>query len=285
MWDILLDSVVDSVKIFPFLLITYILMEYLGHKAGKKANALVGRAGRLGPLLGGVLGALPQCGFSAAASNLYACRLISVGTLAAIFLSTSDEMLPVMISQKFPVSVMLQILFSKMLIAVVAGMVIDTAINKKQHKKSGEDDISRLSEHGHCHCKKDIFRSALWHSMQILFFIFCMNLLLNSVIGFIGQKRLAALAAKGSVIGIFLSAFVGLIPNCAASVVITQLYLERIISTGAMMAGLLAGSGVGVLVLFRMNRHVKENIKITAVIYAIGVLAGLVLEAAGISFM
>lgn len=285
MWDILLDSVMDSMKIFPFLLVTYILMEYLEHKAGKKAKTLVKGAGRLGPLLGGVFGIVPQCGFSAAASNLYAGRVITVGTLVAIFLSTSDEMLPIMISEQVPAKVMLGILLSKVLIAVISGILIDAVMCSGKGRKSGENDISHLCEHEHCHCEKGIFRSAFKHSIQILFFIFCVNLLLNGVISVIGEKRLAELAAQGSIAGIFLSALVGLVPNCAASVVITELYLGRIISTGAMMAGLLAGSGVGILVLFRMNRHMKENLLITAVIYVVGVAAGFLFELIGISFL
>lgn len=285
MWDILLDSVMDSMKIFPFLLITYILMEYLEHKAGKKAKMIVQRAGRLGPLFGGIFGIIPQCGFSAAASNLYAGRVITAGTLAAIFLSTSDEMLPIMISKRIPAKVVLGILFSKVLIAVAAGILIDAVIYRKECIRGRESDISHLCEHEHCHCEKGIFRSAFKHSLQILFFIFCMNLLLNCVISVIGEEQLAAFAAKGSIVGIFLAALVGLIPNCAASVVITELYLGQIISTGAMMAGLLAGSGVGILVLFRMNRHLKENLIIMAVIYVVGVAAGFLFEMTGISFL
>jgi hypothetical protein len=284
MWEVLLDTLVDSVKIFPFLLLTYILMEYLEHKTSSRTNHIVGKAGRLGPVIGGIVGAVPQCGFSAAASNLYAGRVITLGTLLAIFLSTSDEMLPVMISEQCSISIIVKILVSKIVIAIIVGLAADALVHYIGHGKQ-EENITHLCEHEHCHCERGIVRSALKHSVQILFFIFCVTLILNSVIAFVGEEQLKAFAARGSVIGIFLAALVGLIPNCAASVVITQLYLEQIISTSAMMAGLLVGSGVGILVLFRMNHHLKENLKIVAIMYVTGVVFGLLFEVAGFSFL
>lgn len=284
MWDVLMDTILDGLKIFPFLLLTYILMEFLEHKAGDKTNQMIQKAGRFGPFVGALLGVVPQCGFSAAASNLYAGRVITLGTLMAIFLSTSDEMLPIMISEQCSVMLILQILLCKVVIAVIIGVVIDALVHHKSHDHH-EDEITHLCEHEHCHCEKGIIRSALKHSLQILFFILCVSFVLNAVIAYVGEAKLAAFAAKGSIIGIFLSALVGLIPNCAASVVITELYLEQIISTGAMMSGLLVGSGIGMLVLFRMNRHIKENIRIVAILYGVGVVCGLLFELTGITFV
>lgn len=284
MWDVLMDTILDGLKIFPFLLLTYILMEFLEHKAGDKTNQMIQKAGRFGPFVGALLGVVPQCGFSAAASNLYAGRVITLGSLMAIFLSTSDEMLPIMISEQCSVTLILQILLCKVVIGVITGVIIDAVWHHKEHDHH-EEEITHLCEHEHCHCEKGIIRSALKHSLQILFFILCVSLVLNAVIAYVGEAKLAAFAAKGSIIGVFLSALVGLIPNCAASVVITELYLEQIISTGAMMSGLLVGSGIGMLVLFRMNRHIKENIRIVAILYGVGVVCGLLFELTGITFV
>lgn len=274
-----------SIGLLPFLFVTYLVMEYIEHKAGKKAEQIVKKSGKCGPLIGGVLGLVPQCGFSAAASNLYAGRIITVGTLLAVFLSTSDEMLPILISAKVEPAVIGKILGMKALIGVVIGFVTDIFLRKKFQRKEEDLKIEHMCEHEHCHCNEGkIAKSALFHTLQIFFFIVVITFVLNLLIELVGEETLAGILSGKPVIGPLLAGIVGLIPNCAASVLITQLYLEGMLGAGAMMAGLLVGAGVGILVLFRVNDDTKENIRITAWLYVIGVLAGIIIEIAGLKF-
>lgn len=276
MIDVILDTLLDVVKLLPFLFLTYLAMEYLEHKTGDKAELLVKKAGRFGPVIGGVLGIVPQCGFSAAASNLYAGRVISLGTLMAIYLSTSDEMLPILISEQVSFWLIVKILLAKAVIGMVAGLIIDFLLRKKGLEQ--HEHIHDICEHEHCHCEKGIFRSALSHTAQITFFILLITFALNLILYFVGEDALANLILSKPVVGPLLASLVGLIPNCAGSVVITQLYLEKVIGIGSAMAGLLTGSGVGLLVLFRVNHNRKENLRILGLLYGIGVLAGIVIE-------
>lgn len=280
----LLHTIEDSIKLLPFLFLTYLVMEYIEHKMGEKSKKIVKNSGKFGPLIGGVLGVFPQCGFSAAAANLYAGRVITVGTLIAIFLSTSDEMLPILISEQVDPMVITKIIGMKLLIGIVAGFVIDAFVkghNHKGHEHDEEMHIHSVCDHDHCHCEEGIFKSACIHTLQIFAFIAIITFALNIGVEAIGEETLASLILNQPVIGPVLSGIVGLIPNCASSVVITQLYLEGMMSTGAMLAGLLVGSGVGVLVLFKENANIKENAKIVALLYAIGVIAGIIIECIG----
>lgn len=281
--DVLFDAIVDSLKLLPFLFLTYLAMEYLEHKTSGHMNQILQKAGHFGPAIGAVLGAFPQCGFSAAAANLYAGRVISVGTLAAVFLSTSDEMLPIFISNQVDALVIVKILGIKVMIGLLAGLLIDFVYHKF-HRVKMHQQIHNLCEHEHCHCEKGIFRSALTHTIQIFFFIFAVSLILNGVLAFWGEDRLRMFALSQSLLSVFVMAAVGMIPNCAASVVVTELYLEGIISTGSMLSGLLMGAGVGILILFRVNQHIKENLTITGVLYLVSVLCGVLIDLAGISF-
>lgn len=276
-------TLLEALKLLPFLFLTYLAMEYLEHKTGEKTKHMVKKAGKWGPVIGGIAGAVPQCGFSAAASNLYAGKVITLGTLMAIFLSTSDEMLPILISAKAPVEVIGGILAIKVAIGVAAGFVIDWVMSrgKKEcdhHHDHEHEHIHELCEHEHCNCEKGIFRSALKHTLQITFFIIVITFVLHLGIEMVGEDVLANLILNKPVLGPVLAGVVGLIPNCASSVVITQLYVEGAMSFGAMMAGLLVGSGVGVLVLFRVNPDRKESMKIIGLLYMIGVLAGILIE-------
>lgn len=297
MLDLIVDALIDSAKLVPFLFLTYLAMEYLEHKTGERARKLIQRPGAAkkghtphrhsvhslaAPVIGGLLGAVPQCGFSAAASNLYAGRIITLGTLLAIYLSTSDEMLPILISEQAPVGMILKILAGKAIIGMAAGLAIDLL----RRKGDGERDpggIHDICEQEHCHCEKGILRSALSHTVKIAFFILIVNLGLNLVLHFLGEDALGNLILNRPLIGPLLAGMVGLIPNCAGSVVITQLYLAGSMGLGAAMAGLLAGSGVGVLVLFRVNHNRRENLKILGLLYAIGVAAGIAMEWIGIA--
>lgn len=292
--DLLIDSLIDSAKLVPFLFLAYLAMEYLEHKAGDSARRLLlgqprdvsGQPARghsirqyLAPAVGGLLGAVPQCGFSAAASNLYAGHVITVGTLLAIYLSTSDEMLPILISAKAPVGTILRLLLTKALIGMIAGFLTDLLWRKG---KADENSIHDICEQEGCHCEKGILRSALSHTVKIALFILAVNLGLNLILHFLGEDALGNLILNRPLLGPLLAGLVGLIPNCAGSVVITQLYLAGSMGTGAAMAGLLTGSGVGLLVLFRVNHDRKENLKILGLLYAIGVTAGILVEWAGI---
>lgn len=282
MLDILLDTIIDSARLIPFLFLTYLVMEYLEHRTAGKAQEVMKKGGRLGPLLGGALGAVPQCGFSAAASNLYAGRVITLGTLIAIYLSTSDEMLPILLSEadRVGVGAILKILALKAVIGIAAGFIIDFVVRPKE---DGQDHIHEMCEHDHCHCKEGagILKSALIHTAQITLFILLISFVLNTALAFLGEDVLRNIILNKPVAGVLLAGLVGLIPNCASSVVLTQLYLEGVMSFAACMSGLLVGAGVGILVLFRANRDKKENSKIVLLLYAIGIAAGLLMELTG----
>ena len=280
MLDVVLDTLVDGVKLLPFLFLTYLAMEYIEHKTTAKTKNTIKKSGKLGPLMGGILGAFPQCGFSTAGSNLYAGRVITLGTLISIYLSTSDEMLPVFLSEKVPMTTILSMIAVKAVIGMVAGFIIDFVIRIR--KSSQEQDftskIGHMCDHDHCHCDKSIVKSALNHTLTIFAFILVISFLLNTAVFFVGEDSIAGIILDRPVLGSILSGIVGLIPNCAASVVITQLYVEGVISIGATMSGLLVGAGAGLIVLFKENRDIKENIKIVALLYAIGVACGIIID-------
>ena len=247
--DALTDTFIDGIKILPFLFVTYVLMEYIEHKAGSKAERFVKKSGRLGPVVGSILGVVPQCGFSAAAANFYAGRIITLGTLISIFLSTSDEMLPILISEKVSPVLIFQILGMKIVIGMIAGFVIDLILHRKG-KEESEMRIEHMCDHEHCHCdEQNIFKSALVHTLQIFAFIVVISFALNILIAIVGEDKLGSFMTSVPALGILLSGLIGLIPNCAASVVITQLYLQNIISAGALMSGLLVNAGVGLLLI------------------------------------
>ncbi len=293
--DILLDAVIDSVKILPFLFLTYLLMEYLEHKTGELTEKYVQKTEHFGPLIGGLFGIIPQCGFSAAASNLYAGRVITLGTLIAIYLSTSDEMIPLLISEHFPVGTMLKILAVKALIGIIAGFIIDFAVHA-HHRSKGRalDDpmrIGELCEKEHCHCEEEedaslfgIAKSAFVHTFHIFLFVLGLTIILNAIIEIIGHAQFSELLKTNPIVSHLLAGLLGLIPNCAPSVIITELYLEQMITTGTMMSGLLVGAGIGLLVLFRVNPEKKANINIAILLFLVGTVSGLLIDLAGITF-
>lgn len=281
MWDAILDSLIDTVKLIPFLLITYIIMEFIEHKTSHKTKDAIKKSGHFGPLIGGILGVVPQCGFSAAASSLYSARIITLGTLIAVFLSTSDEMLPILISEAVDVRIILSILGIKLVIAVIVGFIIDLFFRKKFETSEDEPEIKDLCEHEHCHCEHGIFKPALKHTINITLYIFIISLVLNIIIYFIGEDNLAHILNSTPIIGPIIASLVGLIPNCASSVIITQLYLSKVLNFATMIAGLLVNTGVGLLILFRTNKDLKENIKITVLLFAIGVIFGIIFDLIG----
>lgn len=283
---IIIHALKDNISVFPFLFATYCIMEYLEKLLEEKAEGAVQYAGKMGPLWGGILGIIPQCGFSAAAASFYSGGVITLGTMLAIFWSTSDEMLPVLISAAVPAATIGKILAAKVLIAVLGGFTVDFMLQKLGKAYVAQKSIHDLCEQEHCHCEKahSVWRSALLHTIKVFGFIFTVSVLLNFVLEIGGDSALERFAANRSVLAVILAGMVGLVPNCASSVMITQLYVKGMISTGAMMAGLLVGAGVGVLVLFRTNRPVKQNVKIVGLLYTIGVAAGFLLDWFSITF-
>lgn len=287
--DILLDTGKDTLEIIPVLLIAYLLMEFLEKHTSEKTNNVIRQSGRFGPIIGGLLGAFPQCGFSAAASSLYAGRVITVGTLLAVFLSTSDEMLPIFISENVPAGTIIKILAAKVIVGIIFGLITDMGVRifRVRHHRSAFDDmdIEHFCEHEAAHEEEDgIFVSALKHTVKVTVFIFLVSLILNAIIEMVGIDHLSNAVINKPVVGEALAGLVGLVPNCAASVVITQLYLEGAIGSGPLMSGLLVGAGIGLLVLFRSNDNIKKNAMITALLYAAGVVSGIIIDVIGIAF-
>lgn len=278
--ELIEHTLLDSIKLVPFLFFTYLLMEWMEHKTGDAAKRLVERSGRFGPLVGAVLGVFPQCGFSAAGSSLYAGRVITLGTLFAIYLSTSDEMLPIMFSEAVPFAVIGKILLLKVMIGFVMGLLIDAILRK--HGREEHEHIGEMCDHDHCHCEEGIVKSAFVHTMQVTFFIVLITFLVNIVLHAAGEEALSELFFSRGILGEMTAGLIGLIPNCAASVTVTQLYLKGVLSFGAMLSGLLTGSGVGLLVLYRVNHNWKENACITGLLYLIGTLCGILISFSGI---
>lgn len=279
MKDIILDTLIDGVKLLPFLFITFLLMEYLEHKMSNKSKKIVKKSGKFGPLIGGILGAFPQCGFSVAATNLYATRIITIGTLISIYLSTSDEMLPILISEKSNISLIIGVLLIKVITGIIFGFIIDFILRKKEEKY----EIKEFCNEEHCHCDHGIFLSTIKHTFNILIFIIVISFILNIGFDYLGEDNISKIFMKDSLLGPFIASIIGLIPNCGASVVLTELYLNNTISFASTIAGLLTSAGVGILVLFKVNKSLKENIFIVLTIYFIGVFVGIIFKLLGIA--
>lgn len=275
--EIIEHTLLDSIKLIPFLFLTYLLMEYIEHKTSNKVRQTIQKSGKLGPLFGGLVGIVPQCGFSVSATNLYAARVISLGTLIAVYLTTSDEMLPILISENIAITTILTILSIKLVIGILAGFVIDFIL-RKLNKNKLEEKIVDICEHEHCHCEEGIIKSSIKHTLSIFVYIVIITFILNIVIHLIGEETLAHFASKNIILGPVVAGLIGLIPNCASSVILTQLFVENVISMPILVSGLCVNAGVGLLVLFRINKNLKENIKITGLLYAIGVISGILLE-------
>jgi len=268
----------DSLLLLPFLFLTYLFMEFLEHKAGNGFKNKLESAGRVGPLWGGLLGLIPQCGFSAAVAGLFSGRIVTVGTLVAIFLATSDEMLPIFIGAGLPVTKTLAVLGIKLVVAVAVGFLLDLLWRRPM-----EEDFSHVCEAEDCHCEEGVLRSALHHTLHIFAFVFIINLILTALLEYVGAEALGRMLPRVPVVGALLGALVGLIPNCAVSVAIATLYAQGVISAGTMLAGLLTGAGTGLLVLFRANRHPKENLTVCGILLLVGVLFGTLLDTTGLA--
>lgn len=276
--DILLDALKDSVILIPFLFLTYLLLEALEAHVSEKMTNTVGTARWFDPILGAVLGVVPECGFSAAASSLFSGGALTIGTLVAVFLATSDEMLPIFISENAPVPFILKVLAVKVGIAAVVGLTLNVIFAKRNRaaRLAAEERIEELCENSHCACTEHegIVKPALIHTAEIVGFVLAVNLVLNTVVALGGDAVLETMAVGNPFLACAVTGLVGLVPNCAVSVAITELYLNGALSAAAMLSGLLAGSGVGMLVLFRTNRRMKENLTILGITYVTGVLGG-----------
>ena len=276
--EILKETSVDTIKLIPFLFITYLVMEYIEHKTSNKVKIAIEKSGKFGPLLGGILGIFPQCGFSVSATNLYSTRVITLGTLIAVYLTTSDEMLPILLTESVSITTIIKILGIKLLIGIIAGFVIDTVLRMIKKENLEEQKIEELCEHEHCHCEHGIITSALKHTLNITIFIFIITLAINGIISIIGEDVIGQTISQNVIVGPIIAGLIGLIPNCASSVILTELFVENVISMPVLISGVSVNAGVGLLVLFKTNKNIKENSKIVGLLYTIGVLSGIILE-------
>ena len=275
----------EAVSLLPFLFITYVIMEILQRAAGERANRAIKNAGKVGPIWGGLIGAFPQCGFSAAASYFYVGRVITLGTLISVYMSTSDEMLPILISEQVPGTTILKILLTKVVIGMISGFIIEFFFGwLGRRNKMPEDFVIHNTTSCNCKHGHGILMGAATHTLQVWVFIFIISYVLGLIMHSVGSDALSLVFSDIPVLGEAISGLVGLIPNCAASVVITQLYLDGVIGAGPMISGLLVSAGVGLLVLFRENHHTKENFMIVGILYVVSVGWGVLIDILGITF-
>ena len=272
---LLVHALEDSLGMLPFLFAAYLLMEWLEHRSGERMEAALARARRLGPLAGALLGCVPQCGFSVAAANLYAGRIITPGALVAVFLSTSDEAVPILLGAPEKAGMILPLLGVKAALGLGAGLLVDALW--RPGTEDPREGVHALCEH--CHCEeRGILPAALGHTAGVFLFILLVNFLLGGAVELLGEERLASLLLSGSLLQPLAAALLGLIPNCAASVLLTRLYLEGALGFGSLIAGLASSAGVGLLVLWRMNPRPRENLALTGLTWAFAAGAGLLLQ-------
>ncbi|MCD8107423.1 MAG: arsenic efflux protein [Oscillospiraceae bacterium] len=275
--DVFLDALIDTAKMLPFLFGAYLLIEFLEHKASDRLANSLRKMGPFGPIGGAIIGCVPQCGFSVAVTNLFSGRLVSLGTLIAVYIATSDEAIPILLSGGNAADVG-KLILAKLIIAVLAGLLVDTIL-RFFHRKGNEEEepFSDLCEG--CGCEEHgVVYSALKHTIQIFIFLFITSLVLGFAIELLGEDRLGSILMTDSIFQPFLAALIGLIPNCAASVLLTNLYAAGSLSFGSVVAGLSTGAGLGIVVLFKTNKRLKENIAILLLLYAIGALSGLIIN-------
>ena len=278
MLDVLLDALMDTLKLIPYLFVTFLLLEIIEHKFSKKSEKILEKNKKFGPLIGGLLGGLPQCGFSAIASNLFSSKVITMGTVVAIFLATSDEMLPIMLGEKVDPKLMFGIVGFKVILGIIVGLIVDFIYKNKTEKN--HESIHHMCEHDHCDCAhSNVFVSSLLHTLKTAIFVLVANILIGIAIFYIGEDNISNLLLNHNILGYFISSLIGLIPNCAASIIITEVYLNKLISIGTLIAGLLTGAGLGILLLFKNNKNMKENLTILGIVYFVGVIAGIIIDA------
>ena len=278
MKEIVLDTLKDTIRIIPFLFIAFLIIEFIEHKLSKKNKKVLLKSRQYGPLLGGLLGMFPQCGFSALATNLFSSRVITLGTLIAVYLSTSDEMLPLLLTGGISFTYALKLVFLKALIGIFYGFIIDLIIRKQDLK---EDDIKELCHDEHCHCEENILIGALKHTLNIVFFIFIASLCIAYFVHYMQEENIENYLLQGSILSYPIASLIGLIPNCASSVIVTEFYLKDFITLGNLFSALLTGAGVGLLVLFRTNKNLKENLLTVGLIFVLGTVTGYIIDLVG----
>ena len=275
MIHIIEHTIKDTISLIPFLFIAFLFIELLEHKFSDKSKKLINRSGKFGPIVGSLVGLFPQCGFSVIATHLYITRVISVGTLISVYLTTSDEMLPIMLSKNVDFKIILMFIFIKLICGIMFGLLIDLFISNKKYIRKYDYNICEENE---CHCEHGIVKSTIKHTFNIFIFIFLITLGLNFMFENLSDEFIYKLFMKDNIFGPFLGALIGLIPNCASSVILTELFLNNVISIGTCISGLLSCSGVALLVLLKSNKHKKENVVIVTSVYFISVLVGIILE-------
>lgn len=276
MLEVIQDTLLDTIKLLPFLFVAFLIIEFIEHKLSNKQENIISKSGKLGPIVGALLGAVPQCGFSVLATNLYVTRIISLGSLISIYLSTSDELIPLMISYNAPITKILSIVSIKVVIGIISGFLIDLLI-----RKTTKSDFV-LCEDEDCDCDHSIIKSSLIHTLKIAFFILIITFLINILFHYVDLSFLESALKNNKILTPFIASLIGLIPNCASSVMISELYLNNLISLGTTLSGLLTGSGVAIMVLVRKNKNISENLFVIGLIYFIGVIWGLLFNFIGV---
>ena len=280
MIDIILETLIDSVKILPFLFLSYLIIEFIEHKSSQKLQKSLSASGKYSKVVGAALGIIPQCGFSAIAANLFSNRVITMGTLIAVFLATSDEAIPIMLTYPERSKDLIIILVIKFIIAILFGTIIDTIF---KNKNKTNDTTKEMHEHIHdtcknCDCEHGILKSSIYHTLNIFLFLIIISFVINIIIHYIGMDTFEKFILSGSIFQPFIASIIGLIPNCASSVLLTKLFIDGSISLGSIIAGLSTGAGVGSIILFKTNKNVKENFKILGLVYIIGVFCGIIVD-------
>ena len=276
---ILEHVILDTLKIMPFIFIVYLVIEYFEHRSNTAISHTLMKAGRLGSVYGAFLGSIPQCGFSVIASDLFSKGAITIGTLIAIFVATSDEAVPIILSYPDKAYIALIVIGIKIVIAVIFGSIIDAVYRKRKELNVCREHHHHEHFHGNCEsCEGGILRSTLKHTLRIFLFVLIANLIFTAAVEAVGEDRLCAYLLKGSYLQPFAASLIGLIPNCAASVILTESYISGVLSFGSLVAGLCSGAGVGVLLLFKRNKNTKQNFCILGILYAIGVISGIVIQ-------
>lgn len=268
-------TIEDTLSLIPFLFVAFLLIELIEHKLIKNTKKLISKQNKFGPLIGSLVGIIPQCGFSVLATNLYITRILSLGTLVSIYLSTSDEMIPILLSENVSFEIILKLLIPKFLIGMISGFVIDYLFKKEKKEKVNYE----ICDTEHCHCdKENIIFSSLKHTLKTYLFVFIVTFILNYIMDTFGNEFIEKIFLKENIFAPFISSLIGLIPNCGASVILTELYINNIISYSSVISGLLTGSGVAILVLFKNNKDLKENINILLLTYFIGAFSGVIIN-------
>ena len=280
MLDVFIDALIDSLKILPFLFLSYLLIEYIEHKSSEKLEKALSTSGKYSKVVGSILGIIPQCGFSAVAANLFSSRVITMGTLVAVFLATSDEAIPVILTYPEKSKDLLLILGIKFIIAIIFGTLVDMIFTKKH---TAEENSHDMHEHMHdmckdCDCEHGILKSSIKHTIQIFLFLLVFSIIIGGFVEFIGEERFSKIILSGSIFQPFVTSIIGLIPNCASSILLSKLYVEGAISLGAIISGLSTGAGVGGILLIKTNKNMKENLKILGLVYFIGAFCGIIVD-------